>query len=189
MKKNKIISIIKEEVASVFENKIEIKKANNQDIKIILKICDKTIKVPGVEKACSDNPVDRIVGVGDLEKSIKLTLNGKVIGYYVFSDKQSVFDFIKEANSKHLVNFQIENEKLKEKIKDKRGVEGVSIGLLKEYRGKGYGKILLDYPKKMGYDYIWGVQTEVFSNIGLWKKRREVLATGNNGLYITVERF
>ena len=37
-----------------------------------------------------------------------------------------------------------------------KGIEGVLLCVDESIRGLGYGNELKDYPKTLGYDYIWG---------------------------------
>lgn len=52
---------------------------------------------------------------------------------------------------------------------NKRGIEGVALFLLPEYRGKGIGHNLRDIPLHSGADYIWGQHYEELNNLDPWK--------------------
>ncbi|HMT27634.1 MAG TPA: hypothetical protein PKD96_04965, partial [Candidatus Absconditabacterales bacterium] len=59
-------------------------------------------------------------------------------------------------------------------------------GLAESRRGLGLGKILIEYPTKLGYDYIRGFQSKNLHNKDQRLKRRKILAeSGKN--YLTVE--
>jgi len=75
-----------------------------------------------------------------------------------------------------------------EEYKDLKGVEGVVLAVDSELRGKGWGTKLKDYPKTMGFDYIWGQQLKTLNNLEDWLKRR-VLVAETKSVYITAEKF
>lgn len=75
-----------------------------------------------------------------------------------------------------------------EEYKGLKGVEGVVLAVDSELRGKGWGTKLKDYPKTMGFDYIWGQQLKTLNNLEDWLKRR-VLVAETKSVYITAERF
>lgn len=103
----------------------------------------------------------------DWDISIALKLNDKVIGCYLFNE------------------MQLPNPPKKYQGLD--GVHGVALVIKPEYRSKGYGEILKDYPKRH-WDYIWGMQLHSLGNLEHWLKRRELISN-ENGLYITAEIF
>jgi GNAT superfamily N-acetyltransferase len=102
----------------------------------------------------------------DWSKSVKLILGDNIIGCYL----------IKEAE---LPEF-----------KDKKGIEGVALCILPEYRGKGYGEKMKDwlenYAKSHDYDYIYGMHLKTLKNIEPWLKRRE-LYKEDEELYHTIK--
>ena len=58
-----------------------------------------------------------------------------------------------------------------------RGIEGVALFLLSDYRKQGLGKVLINYPYTHlsdKFSYIWGGQEKTLNNIVDWLKRREV---------------
>ena len=75
-----------------------------------------------------------------------------------------------------------------DEYKDLKGVEGVVLAVDESLRGKGWGTKLKDYPKTMGYDYIWGQQLKTLNNLEDWLKRR-VLVAETKSVYITLEKF
>jgi GNAT superfamily N-acetyltransferase len=88
--------------------------------------------------------------------SAKLTVNGITAGFYLF-------------NPGNLSDTIFEN---------KKGIQGVALGLLKEYRNNGYGRMLIDKSYELfrdEYDYIWGMHLAVLNNIDHWKKRRIIM--------------
>lgn len=68
------------------------------------------------------------------------------------------------------------------------GIEGVMLAVDESIRGMGWGNKLKDYPKMLGYDYIWGYQAGGLNNIKDWLKRRVLIADLKN-LYITAEFY
>jgi hypothetical protein len=69
-----------------------------------------------------------------------------------------------------------------------KGVEGVLLCIDKSLRGQGYGNQMKEYPKTLGYDYIWGQQFRAFGNLKDWLKRRELVGE-TEYVYITAEKF
>ena len=99
----------------------------------------------------------------DWEKSVKLVLNGKIIGCYIVADKQL------------------------EEMPDKQGIEGIGLCILPEYRGKGYGELLKDwletYAKENNYDFIFGQHLKSLQNLEPWLKRRELYDEDEDSYY------
>ena len=72
------------------------------------------------------------------------------------------------------------------KYKNLRGIQGVSLGILPEYRNQGIGKQLRDLPKTMGYDYIWGQHFKSLKNVEHWTKFGRRKVADDNGIYVTL---
>jgi predicted NAD-dependent protein-ADP-ribosyltransferase YbiA (DUF1768 family) len=94
----------------------------------------------------------------------------KILGVYLLGDTQ-LTDYVDAPKYEGL-----------------RGVEGVLLSVDSSIRGLGYGNKLKDYPKTLGYDYIWGQQFKGLNNLNDWLKRRELIATTSE-VYITAEIF
>jgi GNAT superfamily N-acetyltransferase len=76
-----------------------------------------------------------------------------------------------------------------EKLEHLKGIEGVALGVLPEYKNKGVGKKLMEYSQRIpGYEYIWGYQFKSLKNIDDWLKRRKIYWE-NKDLYITYQIF
>jgi GNAT superfamily N-acetyltransferase len=90
--------------------------------------------------------------VVDWNLSVKLVLDNKIIGCYLFSEG-SIDEYTDD-------------------FKDKKGIEGVALVVDKEYRNLGYGKLLIKYSESLPYDYIWGQHLKGIGNLEHWKKRR-----------------
>lgn len=173
-------------------HKIEIQPIAPADINEILDICDKAISAGGIKNICTTkNQLRPLQNVADWDISVKLTKNTKTIGCYIFSNQNSVHNFIDFLKSR--VKESSINDELLKVLKNKTGIEGVAVCVLKEHRGDGHGKRLLNYPKKnMKYDYVWLIHTEGLSNMDEWLKRNELLATFKHDFrtwYVTVEIF
>ena len=62
-----------------------------------------------------------------------------------------------------------------------RGLQGIALGIAPEHRGKGAGKLLIEYPYSQPYDYIWGRHLAYLNNRSHWTKRRLILEEGEWG--------
>ena len=68
------------------------------------------------------------------------------------------------------------------------GIEGLLLVVDESSRSQGWGNKLKDYPKTLGYGYIWGQQLKGLNNLKDWLKRRELVGTTDK-VYITAEIF
>jgi hypothetical protein len=96
--------------------------------------------------------------------------DGKMLGAYLLGNHQ-ITGYVTESKYDNLV-----------------GVEGVLLVIDSSIRGLGHGNKLKDYPKTLGFDYIWGQQFKGLKNLDDWLKRRELVATTSE-VYITAEIF
>lgn len=122
--------------------------------------------------------------------SIVLLDNDCVIGGYFFNEESNIlheFGLTEEKlfwaernihrikkNKRNMVRSLIHGLK---KHKG-RGIEGVGLYLLPEYRNKGLGKALIQYPYEIlcdQFSYIWGGQEKDLNNLFDWLKRRELI--------------
>lgn len=87
-----------------------------------------------------------------------------------------------------LGNHQLPSQYVQDKYVGLIGIEGLLLAVDKSVRGQGYGNKLKDYPKSLGYGYIWGQQFKGLNNLKDWLKRRELVATTDE-VYITAEIF
>ena len=108
--------------------------------------------------------------------SIKITLDGKIIGCYLLADK-SINEFIRQINQNELKDFPKNKTKiyLESSLSDK-GIQGISLAILPEYRKYGFGQKMKKYVNDLEYDYIWGVQDKRLKNIDFWTRTREIFA-------------
>jgi hypothetical protein len=102
-----------------------------------------------------------------------LTLNNKVIGGYVLSEAD-------------VLNVGLGVE-IKE-LEHKKGVEGVALYVDDEYRDFGFGKMLRNLPRRLGYDYVFGSQLKTLNNIDDWLKHRVMVAENKSG-YLTLQYY
>ena len=110
-------------------------------------------------------------GVTNWNISATLTTdNDKILGVYLLGDNQ-ITDIVDAPKYEGL-----------------NGIEGVLLVIDSSIRGLGYGNKLKDYPRTLGYDYIWGQQFKGLNNLKDWLKRRELVAS-NDSVYITAEIF
>ena len=59
-----------------------------------------------------------------------------------------------------------------------KGIEGVALYLHEDYRNKGLGRHLINYPYEYlnkEFSHIWGGQEKDLNNIVDWLKRRELI--------------
>lgn len=113
-----------------------------------------------------------MIGEIDEQLSIVAEIDGEVGGFY----------FLKESDIP-----ETDNE-IYQKLSQLNGIEGVALGVFKEYKQYGIGKDLIEYPKTLGYDYIWGYQLKSLENIEDWLKRRKIYYENDN-LYITYQIY
>jgi|LauGreDrversion4_2_1035121.scaffolds.fasta_scaffold402451_1 hypothetical protein len=111
----------------------------------------------------------------DTNSSIVVEVGGNLAGFY----------FLRPKTIPEKVNPELYSE-----LKNLSGVEGVALGVFPEYKNMGIGKRLIEYPKNMGYDYIWGYQYESLKNLKDWLKRRKYYGFDNDeNAHITYQVF
>lgn len=184
------LRILVRTILKEMEEKVHLEKISSEQINNVINVCDNIIKVPHFSKVCGAD--ERLKNLTETDKSIVLKLGEEIIGFYLLSSKESIEDFIHNAEVRYNLSVKINDEQLFNTVKTKNGVQGLAVGIYEKFRGIGYGKMLLKYPNNIGYDYIWGVQTKGLSNLEPWLKRRKLLATiSGHGqeFYITVELF
>lgn len=192
MNLSELKQIIKEEVEKVFTPHLE--KIEPNEMETVLKVGDKAFGTyAGFENVVSNNPIIDNRKQANWEKSIKLVLGNEIIGFYLLSDKQTIEQFLGKVQ-KMGFEITVNNPSLLEFAKHSNGVEGLVVGILPQYKGKGYSRFLFDYPKTIGVSYIWAVQTKGMSNLEGWLKRAKLVLTmqvpySKQEFYITVEKF
>lgn len=185
-------SVIRESASKGFR----IEKATHEEFNDLIGVCDKSLAPGGfefrpgqrIDKVCSEDPNRRISTLYDPNNTYKATVDGKTVGFYFLSDKQPLEQFV-EFFLHRIGNKDFDERKYNE-LKEKRGVQGVAVAVLPEYKGMGIGRALIELPSTLGYDYIWGAQTKMISDIGEWTKRRKVLVSSPDDFFhITYQEF
>ena len=122
----------------------------------------------------------------DWTLSRKLVLNGALIGFYLLREG-SIADLL-HARYYHCT--PLEDLSV---YANRRGVEGIILLVLPNYRGNGYGNLLKNLPRSMGFDYIYGEQFKATPEVlRHWLKRRRLIADcdGRYGdVWMTLEDF
>lgn len=108
--------------------------------------------------------------------SRKLVLGDETIGVYLLSARYPITDIVPPEKS---------HEDLSQ-YASKRGVEGIALLIDPKYRGRGYGELLKNLPRQMGFDYVWGQQLHSLGNLQQWLKRRRLVADLGN-VWVTLE--
>jgi len=110
----------------------------------------------------------------DFTISKKAVLDGKIIGCYLLND---------ESFHSYEMN-RLENL---DRYNNRRGLQGVALGIMKEYRGFSYGRQLRDSALSLNeYDYIWGFQGKSLDNLGRWLAYGRRLVGETEDAYITL---
>jgi GNAT superfamily N-acetyltransferase len=89
--------------------------------------------------------------------SVKLTMNGQIIGCYLLNPVNIKGGYLKQFPE----------------LAGLKGLEGVCLGIIPLYKSMGYGKMLLAYAENLNYDYMWGEHLKSLNNIDHWTKRRD----------------
>lgn len=104
----------------------------------------------------------------DFGDSVVITVGGEVAGFYFLSPENLP-----------------ENGDITDEM---NGIQGVALGVSSEFKNLGIGKMLINYPATLGYDYVWGYQLRALDNINDWLKRRKIYSeTGN--MFTTYQIF
>lgn len=108
--------------------------------------------------------------------SIALSIGGTIIGCYLLNEKSAQI-FIQEIQEGKIGDFPPDETKIyfSGDIQG-NGIQGIALAIDPEYRDMGFGKILKEWAKNLGYDYIWGVSDKKLENIDQWRKERQILA-------------
>ena len=136
--------------------KPQILSINKKDIDDILELADE------IFKGQLDDNKGYLMASTNWDISIKLELNKKIIGFYLFNDNDIYSN--------------------KDIFKNKKGIEGVALGIEKKYRGKGFGNLLIDKSYELfkdKYDYIWGQHLKTLNNLENWKTKRTIIDNGS----------
>lgn len=109
--------------------------------------------------------------------SLKISVGGEIIGCYILNPR-SIREFISDINQNKLKDFKSDNTEIYlDSEMSNKGLQGIALAVLPNWRSKGYGDLLKTwYDKDPRFDYIWGVQDKRLQNIDHWKKTREIFA-------------
>lgn len=158
----------KEEISEEITGSIKIRQYSNDDFDAVFGMLqDVYSKLAGASAKWIWSVIESECE-GNFSNSVIITVDENVAGFY----------FLHPSNLP-------ENEEITEEM---RGIQGVALGVSSEYKNHGIGKMLINYPTSMGYDYVWGYQLKMLDNINDWLKRRKIYAdTGN--MFITYQIF
>lgn len=110
----------------------------------------------------------------NISKTIIDTKINKPIGIYVLGNI-SLTEFEKDIIDSYpaeMVRVELyDNFNI---YKNAKGVYGIMLAVLPEYRNMGLGKMLIDYSGSIS-DYIWGMHDNKLDNLKHWEKRRKVV--------------
>lgn len=98
--------------------------------------------------------------VVDWHLSRALLVDDRVVGAYLLSER--------EATSLAGVD-------LPEGLEGLRPVEGVALALDPSERGNGYGRLLRDLPRALGFEMVWGQQHKALGNLQHWLRHRRLI--------------
>lgn len=133
----------------------------------------------------------------ELTYSVKLMDGSKMIGLYLLNEKISIHQFLR-LSPKQLQSIRTNPHSLPKNKKESLlhlaqtlmrysgvGIQGIAVILLSQYRNKGLGRRLIEYPYTLSkqYNYIWGGHEFDLHNLFHWLKRRELLLEHNNTYY------
>lgn len=165
--------IVKENKEEIEEHnyggQVSLRPYNEQtDAEVIFNNLEEVYKKIGWPKEAIWNELQPI----DPNLSIVAEVDGEVAGFYIIKDEP--IPLLGKEDDKILANLH--------------GVEGVALGIFNEYKNYGIGKEMIEYPKTIGVDYIWGLQLKGLDNIEDWLKRRKLYADVGS-MYITYQIF
>jgi hypothetical protein len=147
---------------------VTIHKMTEDDVKIIYEKLSDVFDKTGM----SNEQIWEEVENFNMDLSIVAKVGDNLAGFYFISNDQ-----IPKGGYN-------ENE-----LMDLNGIEGIALGVFKEYKNMNVGKKLIEYPKSLpGVDYIWGYQFKSLKNIDDWLKRRKIYFE-NKAFYITYQIF
>lgn len=159
-----IRNLVKKIVGNVFSSTPKISKIEPGDIPEVLDVCAEVFS-----KVMSPEGVrGYIKGTADWNISVKAVYQGKIVGCYILN--RDPVTRKQGCSSEDLSRY-----------KDLKGVQGIGLAVLPEYRDLGIGKKLREYPLHEGYDYIWGLHMKGLHNIDNWTRfgRRIICDTGS----------
>jgi len=105
----------------------------------------------------------------DWDLSLKLMQDDQLVGFYLLHEG-SITDLLSRYDHyKPLEDLSPYHAK--------RGVEGIILLVLPEQRGHGYGNLLKDLPRRLGYQFVFGEHFKSTPDVlQHWLKRRRLIA-------------
>jgi hypothetical protein len=121
---------------------------------------------------CADDVIAHFIRkFTDWDISLKLMLDAELVGFYLLHEG-SITDLL----SRYDVYKSLEDLS---GYATKRGVEGIILLVLPDYRGNNYGNLLKDLPRRLGFDYVYGEHFKATPDVlQHWLKRRRLIADG-----------
>lgn len=151
---------------------MEILNTSRKDTKEILHVCSIALK-----NVWGNDAATYTIRATDWNNSLKLVDNGKVIGCYLLKHSD-LPDRLDQDDAKIDLNI----------LEGFKGLEGVALCLLPEFKGQGLGNKLKAAVKSIPHDYIWGQQMKELNNIENWTKSDRIIAGKTNGIYYTINK-
>jgi GNAT superfamily N-acetyltransferase len=145
---------------------VKIRKIEDEDIEPIFNSLSDIFDKTGL----SNDNIWGLIGEYNPSISVVATIDDRIAGFYFLSKEQIIPG---GADYK--------------KLKNLNGVEGIALGVSKDFKNKGVGKKLIQYSQSIpGVDYIWGFQFKALKNIDDWLKRRKIYLD-TPSMYITYQ--
>lgn len=116
----------------------------------------------------------------DWNISVKLVYERKAIGMYLLKSEP-----VSHVSAQEQMTTLYEDLS---KYSDLRGIQGVTLTLQEDYRGRGWGNLLKEYPRTLGYDYWWCIAFKALGNLRDWQKRARLVGEGEFS-YLLLEDF
>lgn len=164
-----IKSFVNKVLKKAFTPSLEISKISADEIEECLDVCAAALShvmspegVKGYTKT-----------VADWNLSVKAKYGDKIVGCYVF-------------NKNPVTSYAFCSKEDLSRYKKMKGVQGVALAVLPEYRDLGIGKKLRRYPLEAGFDYIWGLHMKSLHNIDNWVRFGRRIICETSGMFATL---